>query len=167
MVLAANRGTQRSQQTSMWQPTRPQSPKVPLKSKWRRSLIVFALRSVVDRVHSLLSWTLVVALKLLLLLVAVQTKKVTLSHHVVDLQVLKLKRRSKRRKKNSIERMRTRRKRMKMMSKRKPTDRSRRPKMTKRRLSKTKRGQLTRNSMLKKRRLRLRLMQLKRRLSPS
>ena len=167
MVLAANRGTQRSQQTSMWQPTRPQSPKVPLKSKWRRSLIVFALRSVVDRVHSLLSWTLVVALKLLLLLVAVQTKKVTLSHHVVDLQVLKSKRRSKRRKKNSIERMRTRRKRMKMMSKRKPTDRSRRPKMTKRRLSKTKRGQLTRNSMLKKRRLRLRLMQLKRRLSPS
>lgn len=167
MVLAANRGTQRSQQTSMWQPTRPQSPKVPLKSKWRRSLIVFALRSVVDRVHSLLSWTLVVALKLLLLLVAVQTKKVTLSHHVVDLQVLKLKRRSKRRKKNSIERMRTRRKRMKMMSKRKPTDRSRRPKMTKRRLSKTKRRQLTRNSMLKKRRLRLRLMQLKRRLSPS
>ena len=167
MVLAANRGTQRSQQTSMWQPTRPQSPKVPLKSKWRRSLIVFALRSVVDRVHSLLSWTLVVALKLLLLLVAVQTKKVTLSHHVVDLQVLKLKRRSKRRKKNSIEIMRTRRKRMKMMSKRKPTDRSRRPKMTKRRLSKTKRRQLTRNSMLKKRRLRLRLMQLKRRLSPS
>ena len=166
MVLAANRGTQRSQQTSMWQPSRPQSPKVPLKSKWRRSLIVFALRSVVDRVHSLLSWTLVVALKLLLL-VAVQTKKVTLSHHVVDLQVLKLKRRSKRRKKNFTERMRTRRKRMKMMSKRKPTDRSRRPKMTKRRLSKTKRRQLTRNSMLKKRRLRLRLMQLKRRLSPS
>ena len=167
MVLAANRGTQRSQQTSMWQPSRPQSPKVPLKSKWRRSLIVFALRSVVDRVHSLLSWTLVVALKLLLLLVAVQTKKVTLSHHVVDLQVLKLKKRSKKRKKNFTERMRTRRKRMKMMSKRKPTDRSRRPKMTKRRLSKTKRRQLTRNSMLKKRRLRLRLMQLKRRLSPS
>ena len=166
MVLAANRGTQRSQQTSMWQPSRPQSPKVPLKSKWRRSLIVFALRSVVDRVHSLLSWTLVVALKLLLL-VAVQTKNVTLSHHVVDLQVLKLKKRSKKRKKNSTERMRTRRKRMKMMSKRKPTDRSRRPKMTKRRLSKTKRRQLTRNSMLKKRRLRLRLIQLKRRLSPS